>query len=146
MIAYAMDAFYAFDKFTAQRLRQNETVDEFLADLHHLTQLVGELLPEYWMTCTFVSGLLQNVRQFIQVSSRMETMTLEQLLTRARAIMTDNQGQIDPIVVAARASQSNVRTFPKLDPHTSIVCYNCNSQGYLHLHQHDLAATSVVAE
>ena len=29
MTAYAMDAFSAFDEFTAQRLRQNETVDEF---------------------------------------------------------------------------------------------------------------------
>ena len=37
MTAYAMDDFNAFDKFTAWQLRQNETVDEFLADLHRLT-------------------------------------------------------------------------------------------------------------
>ena len=57
-------------------------------------------------------------------------MSLEQLLTWAHAVMTDNQGQIDPIVVAMQASQSNVRTSLKLDPRTSIVCYNCNGQGH----------------
>ena len=96
MTTYVMDTFNAFDEFTARQLRQDETVDEFLADLHCLTQLVGEPLPECWMTCAFVSGLPQHVRQLLQASSRMETMTLEQLLTWARAVMTDNQGQIDP--------------------------------------------------
>ena len=41
--------------------------------------------------------------------------------------MTDNQGQIDPIVMTTQASQSNVRTFPKLDPRM----FNCNSQNHL---------------
>ena len=92
--------------FTARRLRQNETVDEFLADLHRLTRLVGEPLPECWMTCAFASGLPQHIRQLLRASSRMETMTLEELLARARAFMTDNQGQIDPIVVVAQANRS----------------------------------------
>ena len=106
-------------------------MDEFLADLHYLTRLVRELLPERWMTCACVSGLPQHVRQLLWPSSRMETLTLVQLLTWARAVMTYNQGQIDPIVVAAQTSRSNVRTFPKLDPRTSIVSYNCNGQGHL---------------
>ena len=37
MTVYAIDAFIAFDKFTTQRLRQNETVDQFLSDVHRLT-------------------------------------------------------------------------------------------------------------
>ena len=58
-------------------------------------------------------------------------MTLEQLLTWARAVMTYNQGQIDPIVVAVQASRSNFRTLLKLYPRTSIVSYNCNGRGHL---------------
>ena len=54
MTAYATDGFNAFNQFTAWQLRQNETVDEFLADLYHLARLVGEPLPECWMTCAFV--------------------------------------------------------------------------------------------
>ena len=55
MIAYTT---YTSDQFT---VRQNRTVAEFLADLHRLAQLVGELLPECWIICRFVSGLLQHV-------------------------------------------------------------------------------------
>ena len=62
MTAYATNAFNAFDQFTAWQLQQKETVDEFLAELHHLAQLVGELLPKRWMTYAFVSGLPQCVR------------------------------------------------------------------------------------
>ena len=50
------DKFNAFDQFVTRRLRRGESVEEFLADLHRLTRLVGELLPDRWMTCTFVSG------------------------------------------------------------------------------------------
>ena len=91
MTAYAMDAFNTFDKFTEQRLWQNETVDKFLLDLHRLTRLVGVPLPEHWMTCTFVSGLPQNIKPLLRASSKMEFMTLKQLLTQTRAIMTDNK-------------------------------------------------------
>ena len=42
MTTYAMDAFNTFDEFTALQLRQNKTVDKFLADFHHLTQLLRE--------------------------------------------------------------------------------------------------------
>ena len=45
-------------------------------------------------------------RQLLQASSRMETMTLEQLLIQAHAVVTDNQGQEEPIVAAVQASQS----------------------------------------
>ena len=54
MTAYATDA---FNGFTAWWLLQNETVKEFLADLHCLAWFVGELLSKRWMTCAFMSGL-----------------------------------------------------------------------------------------
>ena len=78
--AYGTDAFDAFDQFVARRLRQNETVDEFLAKLRRLVRLVGDLLPECWLACAFVSGLPQHVRQLLRATSRMETMTADQLL------------------------------------------------------------------
>ena len=40
-------------------------MDEFLADLKHLALLVGGLLPERWMACTFVLGLSQQVRPLL---------------------------------------------------------------------------------
>ena len=39
--AYATCVFNTFDQFTVQQLWQNETVDKFMPDLHHLARLVG---------------------------------------------------------------------------------------------------------
>ena len=116
MTVYATDAFNAFDQFIARQLRQSKTVDGFLVDLHRLARLVEEPLPECWMTCTFVSRLPQCVRQFLQASSRMETMTLEKLLTQARIVITDNQGQEELIFAAAQVSRSNIKASPQSDP------------------------------
>ena len=91
--AYAIDAFNAYDQFVTRQLRPDETVDEFFDELRRLARLVGGPLPEHLLTCTFVSGLPQHVKHLLRTSSRMETMSAEQLLTRARAIMTDNEGQ-----------------------------------------------------
>ena len=51
--AYTMDAFKTLDQFTVQQLWQNETVDEFLADLHCQVWVVGEPLPECRMMCLY---------------------------------------------------------------------------------------------
>ena len=91
IIAYRTDKFNAFDQFVTRRLRPGETV-EFLADFHWLTRLVGELLPDRWMTCTFVSGLPQHIRQFLRASTRMDAINVKHLLTRVRAIMAHDGG------------------------------------------------------
>ena len=76
-------------------------MDEFFAELQRLAWLVAGPLPESWLTCTFVSGLPQHVKNLLCASSRMEMMSVEQLLTRARAVMTDNEG---PAELAAASS------------------------------------------
>ena len=77
-------------------------MDEFFAELRRLAWLVGELLPERWLMTTFVSGLLQHVKHLLCASSRMETICAEQLLTRARAVMTDNEGPAELAAASAR--------------------------------------------
>ena len=84
--AYAADAFNAYDQFITRQLCLGEMVDEFFAELQRLAQLVGGLLPEHWLTCAFVSGLPQHIKHLLRASSRMETMSAEQLLTQARAV------------------------------------------------------------
>ena len=131
MTAYVSDAFNVFDQFTARQLQQNETVDEFLANFHHLARLVGEPLSEHWITCVIVSGLPQRIRLLLRASSWIETMTLEQLLTRAHAVVTNDQGQEEPIVAAAQRSQNNIKASPESGPHNRIVCFNYNDQGHV---------------
>ena len=62
-------------------------MDEFLVELKCLAMLVGGLPPEWWKACAFVSGLPQHVRQLLLVLAKMNTLTLDQILTWA--IMID---------------------------------------------------------
>ena len=90
--ANATDALNAYDQFVTRQLRPDETVDKFFAELRRLARLVGGPLLERWLTFAFVSGLPQHVKHLLRASSRMETMSAELLLTRVRAVMTDNEG------------------------------------------------------
>lgn len=55
-----------------------------------LGRLADSCLSDGWYVHSY-RGLPQDVRQLLIASSRIETMTLEQLLTQTRAIMTDDQ-------------------------------------------------------
>ena len=78
-----------------------ETVDEYLGDLQDLARLIEENTSDRWLSCTFVSGLPGPVRRQLRGSSRMEHMTLEQILARARALMTEEADVDEPVAAAA---------------------------------------------
>ena len=79
----------------------------FFLELRRLAWLVGGPLPERWLTGTFVSGLPQHIKHLLQASSRMETMSAEQLFTQARAVMIDNEGPAE--LAAATFSVKNAQ-------------------------------------
>uniref|UniRef100_A0A5S6QJ61 RNA-directed DNA polymerase n=1 Tax=Trichuris muris TaxID=70415 RepID=A0A5S6QJ61_TRIMR len=90
LAAFAVDPFIAYEEFKERNLRANELPDVFLADLRRLASLFGGL-PEKAVACAFVSGLPDNVRQLLRAGARMEDLSLNQILTRARAIITDDR-------------------------------------------------------
>ena len=47
--AFAVNVFVSFEQFARRRLRDGETVDEFLAPLERLARHVGERPPEKWI-------------------------------------------------------------------------------------------------
>ena len=99
---YATDAFNAYDQFVTRQIRPGETVDEFFAALRRLARLVGGPLPKRWLTCVLISGLPQHVKHLLRTSSRMEMMSVDQLLTQVRAVMTDNEGPAELVTTSAR--------------------------------------------
>ena len=101
LVAFSPDPFVAFDTFVSRCLRPRETVDEYLGDLQDLACLIEENTSDRWLSCTFVSGLLCPVRRQLRGSSRMEHVTLEQILARARALMTEEAEVDEPVVAAA---------------------------------------------
>ena len=95
--AYETDSFVGFDQFTIWCLCPEETVDEFLTDL--------QWLVECWIKSTFISY----VRGLLRLSTRIETLTLRELLERAHAVLVDTKEE--HLAAAARTKQAS----PTLD-------------------------------
>ena len=111
--------------------RLGETVDEFLADLHRLVRLVGEPLPDRRMTCAFVSGLPQHVTQLLRASSRMETINVEQLLTRVRTIITDDGGCKVSGAAFVEQPHSNAEVPSSIRRSGTVICYKCSGPNHV---------------
>lgn len=98
LIAFGTNLFMVYDQFQTQHLRPSKRVDVFLVELKKLA-VPNMPLPEHWMTCAFASGLPSHVKQILQASSRMEDLTLNQLLTRALSIMINEKEAEEPVAI-----------------------------------------------
>jgi len=122
--AFAADSFVAYEQFIARKLQPGETVDVFLAELRKLaTFLCG--LPDIVLSCAFVAGLPDAVRQLLRASCRMDMLTIEQLLARARAIMSEETD----VVAAARSEVTSSRK--SKETASGLVCFECNLPNHL---------------
>ena len=122
--AFAADSFLAYEQFIARKLQPGETVDVFLAELRKLATSLGGLSDKV-LSCAFVAGLPDAVRQLLRASCRMDTLTVEQLLARARAIMTEESD----VVAAARVDVTSSRK--STGATSGPVCFECNLPNHL---------------
>ncbi|KFD60907.1 hypothetical protein M514_13168 [Trichuris suis] len=88
--AFAMDPFAAYDEFTMRKLRVREAPDVFLAELRKLASLFGGI-SEKGLACAFIAGLPESVRQLLRAGTRLEDLSLSQVLARARAVLTEER-------------------------------------------------------
>lgn len=87
--AFAADPYVAYNQFVNRRLRTGESPDVYLADLRRLATLFGGMADKA-LACAFVAGLPEEVRHLLRAGSRMEALDLDQILTRARAVIKDD--------------------------------------------------------
>lgn len=80
--------------------------------------------------CVFVSGLLQHVRQ-LQASSRMNTMTLEQLLNEAQVIMIDEERCRESVAASTDQTHSDSRALPVDSCSKAFICYTCSGPNHM---------------
>ena len=86
--AFAVDQFTAYELFMARRLKSDEVVDVYLADLRRLSSLFGGV-SDTALSCAFVAGLPDIVRQLLRAGIRLEAMKLDQVLDRARVLLRE---------------------------------------------------------
>ena len=61
----------------------------YLADLRRLAGLFGGV-PDKALACAFIAGLPDSVRSQLRAAARLDTLTLSQVLGRARAVLVDD--------------------------------------------------------
>ena len=153
--AFAADKFMAYEKFVDRKLRDGESVDVYLAELKQLSTLFGGLSEE-GLACALMAGLPDAVRQIMRAGARMESLSLTEIVARARAILCEEQtvpsasaflGQtprsqgvsamrgLNPSSrVVSNRSQNNRSTVSSRNTgrgRQSIQCYRCSGWGHI---------------
>ena len=119
--AFGDDPFAAYDLFISRKLQPAESVDVYLADLRRLATAFGGVSDKA-LGCAFVSGLPEIVRQSLRASSRMEKMTVNEILQRARAILAD-----EPVAVGAVRARGGAKSLTQRTSMTggAAGCFEC---------------------
>ena len=89
--AFGMDEHVAFQELVTLRWREGEPVDVFVADLRRLASLAG--VQERVVRMVLLNGLPGQVGMQIKTTPRIKTMTMDQVVTLARALMAAATGQ-----------------------------------------------------
>ena len=96
----------------------------FLAELRRLAVPFGGLIDKM-LACAFVAGLPDTATQLLRAGSRMEEMPIDQILTRARAVLADEVGVAAAVSAMTGAGASVKRA------NSTLLCYQCNQPNHL---------------
>ena len=86
--AFALDKFTAYERFMDRRLYAGESVDVYVAELQQLATLFGGMSEE-GLSCAFVAGLPNAVKQVLKAGARVDSLSLSELADRARAVLRE---------------------------------------------------------
>ena len=83
-MAFALDSVSAEKEFMTCKLRPEETVDKYLAELWRLW--FGRML-EKGLTCAFIAGMPKSVEELLWPSSQVDNMVFSEVLARTWTIL-----------------------------------------------------------
>ena len=127
--AFAMDDFAAHTAFVARRLEPGESVDVFLASLRRYAALFGGVTDRQ-LAAAFVNGLPASVADTIRAGARSEQLSLDSTVSRARAVLGNDQTQAVAAATRARSDGQQRRQQPRRPPRPRR-CWTCGSESHL---------------
>lgn len=117
--AFSSDKFQAYDQFVTRILKQNESVDVYVADLQRLINLVDSSKSKEIIECAFVRGLPAELRQQMTAACSLNKMSLDQMVERARSLRKATPEQICMVARGEKLVDDRV------------ICYKCKSSGHI---------------
>ena len=131
--AFAPDKFAAYEQFADRRLRPGESVDIFLAELEQLASLFGGMSQE-GICCAFVTGLPDTVKRVLKAGARVDSLPLNELVDRARAILRESQGVVAMATDSSGAGRARWRrgaTAAGVGAGRRGPCFTCAEYGHI---------------
>uniref|UniRef100_A0A5S6QC95 CCHC-type domain-containing protein n=1 Tax=Trichuris muris TaxID=70415 RepID=A0A5S6QC95_TRIMR len=122
LAAFAPDPFMAFREFKARRLRDGEIPDGFLAGLRRLALLAGGVSARV-LASAFIDGLPERTQEMVRSGTRVETLSLDELLARARAMLAAEPSSSD--VKPELAAGVSITAPAPGSPTSDWRCYAC---------------------
>ena len=128
--AFSAGPLKAYEEFVARRLISGESVHVYLADLKRLAALVSPNKDEDWLTAAFVCGLPEEMRSQMQAACSLGTMTLAEVVVKARGLVTAKEACF--VSVRSQPRSGAVRKEPAPSASWSrISCFTCRKNGHI---------------
>ena len=108
-------------------VQPGETVDVFLAELRRLAVPFGGL-SDNMLSCAFVAGLPDTVKQLLRAGSRMDELPLAHILTRPRYVLPDEVGVAAAVSAMTVGADASVK---RADATSGLLCFQCNQPNHL---------------
>ena len=120
--AFAADRYEAYEQFERRKLRHGEAVDVFVSELRRLAGLFGGM-PDDSLACAFVAKLPEVARRALRAGTRIEAMTLSQLISRARSVLADDEANTVAAAVGKSAQTAAAAA--------AVKCYSCGQPNHI---------------
>ena len=87
-------------------------------------------ISDQGLACAFVRGLPDRVKSLLRASTRMDVLSIDQLLTRARASMKDTTIEAGLAVAAVQETRDETKSPDGGDLYDVITCHCCNGPNH----------------
>lgn len=143
LLAFATNAFTAYEEF-CRRVWRDEPVDVYMTDLRRLARLAG-VETDMLLMRAFIVGLPSAISRDLRAVSKIETMSLSEVVQRARCLISElsessvsaaavNVNERRSVVAKKRCFKcggSHFTRFCRSTPRGDFKCWTCGEAGHI---------------
>lgn len=128
---FSNDRFTVYESLMHRKLKPNESVDVYVADIKRMIALIDKNVSEEFAKSAFVFGLPDNIKQQLKAACSLSEMTLGQILQRTRAILSVSSFKTCCVSKTSDSLRPKPKNFESnYEKNKVFVCYHCGKEGH----------------